>query len=117
MATTYDVSLYQGDSWSIAVQWQDTNGDAMDIADAEVVAQIRKHYADLEDDLDPLIEITNGDGVELDTDNDQIVLSLTPEQTASLRNGKYVYDVQVSVNGTVNTLLRGKVSVIAQVTV
>ena len=69
-----------------------TDGSALDLSEYSVTAQMRKHAVSSakSDFSTSIIDATQG----------SLSLSLTSDQTTSLKPGRYVYDVIITVNGT-----------------
>jgi hypothetical protein len=93
--------IYRGDPWSVPFS-SVLDGEPEPVVAADALAQMK---ADTED-ADPVIEFT----VTVTGDDDEIVtLSLTPEETATLSPGEYVWDFQPDPDS--ETWVRGVVVV------
>lgn len=113
----YDLSIYQGDDFSLTLRLREQNPDLtlgayIDLTGATAKAEIRATAAS----ATVLAEFTA-------TVLDQTVtpgglqLSLTHDQTAGLAAGvNGVWDIQVTQAGLITTYLHGNVTVTAEVT-
>ena len=104
-----DLDIYQGDdpAWEVFVDTGDGVTPA-DITGYTALAQIRRSVAD----QDPVVVVTMTAAVV----SPNVSLSLSHDQT-ELLCGRYVWDLQLtSPAGIITTILRGNVSVTAEVT-
>lgn len=109
MAIYSNLNVDQGTSFNVNVTLEDASGDAFDLTDYTVSAQIRKTYSSLTS-IDFTAAIQNAF-------NGLISLSLDDTQTGNMKPGRYVYDVEVvSPGGVVSRVLEGQVEVFAGVT-
>ena len=109
----FNISLYQGDTWTIAPKWK-IDGFPVNVTGFTAKMQAR------------IASTSTSVIVELSTANGRIVtggmdgtftLTLLPAETSALTPGEYVYDFEVTApNGTVTKLLQGGFSVLAEVT-
>jgi len=125
IAATYNISLYQGDSYSVGFILRDVlrdgsgvpilstggaylAGDALDLDGSTVKAQIRVSEDDSAVAAEFAVDVST-------TVTGKVTLSLTSAQTSALTVGKW--DVQVTFpNGDVLTVLKGAVKVTKEVT-
>lgn len=99
MSIKANIIIDQGTSFIGRVDVTDENQDPIDLTGCVANGQIRKWYSS----LNPAAVFTTN--TTADPTNGYIGLSLTPEQTANLVAGRYVYDVKVT-NPTNNIIIR-----------
>lgn len=109
MATVSNLAIDQGTTYSVTIGVADTTGSARDLTGYTGRAQIRRSY------------YTNSNvafTVSIDNPVDgEIILSLTSNQTSSLKAGRYVYDLElVSNTNTVERVVEGIITVYPEVT-
>lgn len=109
MATVSNLAIDQGTTYSVTIGVADTTGSARDLTGYTGRAQIRRSY------------YTNSNvafTVSIDNPADgEIILSLTSNQTSSLKAGRYVYDLElVSNTNTVERVVEGIITVYPEVT-
>lgn len=111
MAAYVELYMDQGASFSNVININDdlTNAD-IDISGYSVTSQMRRSYYSSNASANITCTIT-------DAPNGEITLSLTPEQTANVKAGRYLFDVliQTSGSGTLR-LLEGIITVTPRVT-
>lgn len=105
---TYEIEIVRGDTWvGPGFRWKDSEGAVVPLEDARM--QIRRSA----DAADAMVTLTVGDGIDL-VDN-TVWPTMTPEQTADLRDA--VFDIEVvSESGQVKTLVEGPFTVSKDVT-
>lgn len=109
---TYDISLYQGDSYYgplITLPDLSGFGGPVDLTTATVTAQIRAK------ETAPDALATFGVDV-VDAGARQIRLTLDAEDTAALVAKKGVWDLQVAEDPWIGTVLKGAVTISREVT-
>lgn len=99
MGIKANITIDQGTSFIGRVDVTDENLDPIDLTGCVANGQIRKWYSSLNA---AAVFTTN---TTADPINGYIGLSLTPDQTAGLEAGRYVYDVKVT-NPTNNIIIR-----------
>jgi hypothetical protein len=85
------------------------DGSVFDLAGYTPAAQIRRNYAT------NTVSATFTSNV-FQAANGTLTLTLTPSQTANLKYGRYVYDVEISSAGVVLRPIEGIITVYPQVT-
>lgn len=109
---TYNLVIYQGDTFEEDFTF-DTGGATptpIDVTGYVFRAQIRRRALDDDALVDFTAEIVDGAA-------GQIMLSLTPEETADLAPGRAVWDLEwTDTLGRVKTHVGGRVRIKAQVT-
>jgi len=116
MAQYEDLEIDQGTDVAIEVHLVNRDGSAKDLALHTVAAKLKRTYnsdSDNTTDFSAIVSSPSSDGV--------ITLSLTNEQTSTLKAGRYVYDVELSFydsdgNNIIERVLEGHVEVSPSVT-
>lgn len=107
----YDIVVYSSTSFRREFRWLPDGVTPMDFTGWNARLMIGKA-------LNPAdLELTNapGDGIELTTTG-QIIVTLTPAQTASLRNTVSFYNLDlIEPDGFVRRFLRGRVNLVVDV--
>jgi hypothetical protein len=111
MAATHNLELRQGDDFTQILSFFEADGTTpKNLTGYQVRAQLRRWPS-------------SPDGIDLVIDTDQLVLggtvtiSLNGATTTALRVRPYVWDLELEEpGGTVQTVLTGSVTVLAQVT-
>jgi len=113
-ATGYvDYEEYEGDTLEMSFNWKDSENTYFDLTQYTAKMQIKKK------DSDPvaLLTLSDTDGITLGNDYANLYINITPEQTADLGKGKYVYDIELTdPAGNVNTLVAGVIVLLQSVT-
>jgi hypothetical protein len=108
MAARLDFTIDQGATFTTTIELTDQNDVEFDLELYTGSGQIRKNY---ESNTYTAFTVT------LDDANAEMTISLTPEQTANLKAGRYVYDVEfVDDLNNVIRVIEGVVTVSPQVT-
>ena len=108
MATKANLIIDQGSTFTVTIDLTDEDDTPIDLTGYTGVSQIRKTFTSLTS-----IAFT----VSINAPTGAITLSLTPQQTAGLVAGRYVYDVELtSSGGTVTRVVEGIATVNPQVT-
>ena len=104
MATYSNIYIDQGSTYSSVVELNDSNGLPYDLTDYSSRAQIRKTYSST-----TAVSFTTSITDPLEG---KVNLSLTAEQTRAMKEGRYVYDVEVyNDSGQVIRICEGQVEV------
>src|SRR5210317_282250 len=110
MGAVANLYIDQGSTFSTTVFVKNDDETAFDLTAYTAAGQIRKSYSS-STKVDFTLEIANPASL------GQINLSLTPTQTSTLEEGRYVYDIEVTSSGDVITrVVEGLVTVSPQVT-
>jgi hypothetical protein len=110
MASIYNLAVDQGTTFLATIQVNDTTGSARDLSGYNGRSQLRRSYFSTSN-VEFTVSITSpADG--------EVKISLTSAQTANLRYGRYVYDVELveTASGNVERILEGIVTVYPEVT-
>ena len=108
MAIIQNLTIDQGTTWSIIIDVTDASGDIKDLTNYTVRSQMRKSYY-----TNTYIEITTEVSSPLDG---EITMSLTAEETAALKSGRYVYDLEIEGNDETLRIIEGIITVNPEVT-
>lgn len=109
MAERRDIGIDQGATVAISVFVTQDDGSPLNLADYVKRSQMRRHFTSR-----TFYEFTCDTG---DDEAGEIVLSLTPEESAAIPAGRYQYDVEIEDNtGNVFRVIEGCVSVFPEVT-
>ena len=110
MGAVANLYIDQGSTFSTTVYVKNDDETAFDLTAHTTAGQVRKSYSS-STAVDFTLEIANPASL------GQINLSLTPTQTSTLEEGRYVYDIEVASSGDVITrVVEGLVTVSPQVT-
>ena len=115
MAQFQEFTFDQGADTSIELHLVDKNGAAKNLSGHTVTAKIKKNYADSAGEATAFTVVNTNAAGGITT------LSLTNTQTAALRTGRHVYDIELSFNDSsgntiVERILEGRIQVTPQVT-
>ncbi|MBR2160587.1 MAG: hypothetical protein IJ938_04650 [Clostridia bacterium] len=110
-AVTQDIEMVKGDTLEYGIQLQGLEG-----AEPNIVFSCALNYyddvlfnADLEDGI-------NRDSYDAETDTATYSIRIAPEKTASLDLDRYYYDLQMVLGDDVITLMRGRLTLLYEVT-
>ena len=110
MASVSNLALDQGTTFTTTIAVNDDTGSARDLVGYTVRGQLRRSYYSA-NSVNWTAQISSPiDG--------EITISLSAAQTANLKPGRYVYDVELVANTTlaVERLIEGIVTVYPEVT-
>ena len=110
MASILNQIIDQGSTWSKQITVYQTDGTTVqNLTGYTVSSQLRKNYTST---AYTTINATNNSPT-----NGIIVMSLTAVQTAALKSGRYVYDLQIAAaDGTVTRVIEGIITIRPEVT-
>lgn len=103
MAAEYNLYIDQGTTFSTQVTIADDFGNPVDLTSASLASQIRRSF--IAKTAYPFTITVN------DATSGIITLSLTATQTAAMTAGRYVYDAQYNIGGTIVRFLKGLVTI------
>ena len=112
----YNGIINQGATWNLAVEWQDNNGQPIDLTGYTAKMQLRTSpMADIADVT--LTSAPNG-GIIIVPLTGTLNLTITAAQTAQLKPQRYTYDLEVTLpqTGFVARLIQGVMNVSAETT-
>ena len=108
MAVYANLTVDQGTDFSSAIDVTDSDGDPVSLVCYTVAGQIRKHY-NSSTKVDFVATVSNATaGI--------VSLSLSAATTNAMKAGRYVYDVEIDLNGTKTRVLEGQLEVTPGVT-
>ena len=110
MASILNQILDQGSTWSKQITVYETDGTTIqNLTGYTVASQLRKNYTST---AYTTINATNNSPT-----SGIIIMSLTATQTAALKSGRYVYDLQITAaDGTVTRVIEGVITLRPEVT-
>ena len=109
MSQLVNLVVDQGSDFVATLDIEDSIGSPIDLVNYDVRGQIRKTYQSM-----TAIDI----GCTKTTNQGEVKLTLTNEQTATLRDGRYVYDIEIvhADLGTVIRVVEGQLTVTPRAT-
>lgn len=111
MAIVANLIIDQGSDFNSTITVEDTVGNALDLTNYSVRGQVRKTYTSNTSFAFACTKVTSqGPG--------KIKIQLTPEQTGSMKPGRYVYDVEIVHTSGIPVIrvIEGQVTVTPRVT-
>lgn len=96
MSQLVNLVVDQGSDFVATLDVEDSIGTPIDLTPYNVRGQIRKSYTSITS-----VEI----GCAKTTNRGEVKLTLTNAQTAAMRDGRYVYDIEI-VHATLGTVIR-----------
>ena len=108
MATKANLVIDQGSTFNTDLTLLDENGNGVYLVGYTANSQIRKWYTS----ENPAATFTTS----INTISSVITLTLTPEETANLVAGRYVYDVEIDDGFEKSRILEGIITVTPEVT-
>jgi hypothetical protein len=110
MARQQNLVIDQGSTFSVTIDISNIVDNSLDLSTYTAKAQMRKSYGS--SSYTEFFVAMNDDNAEK-----QITLSLTSQQTTLLRQGRYVYDVEIeNDDGIVKRIIEGIITVTPEVT-
>lgn len=108
--TTYDLTIYKGETYSLSITLRDADSVPIDLTNYAISGFIKQKYSDSIKlvDLNPtkVVPFTGGG----------ITLGVPATGTAAMPCNIDFYDVEISASGSVTKVLAGKVSVYPEIT-
>lgn len=111
-AGNYKMLCEQGATFSLVITWKDAAGANVNMTGFTAKMQVRKSKTSDDDVM--TLSTANG-GIELGA-NGQIVLLADATETAALKEGQYVYDLEINTGSSVIRLIEGAFVVNGEVT-
>ena len=103
MATTKNLVIDQGATFSANIQFLDNSKNPIALTGYDIKSQMRRSYSSA-NATTFTANITN-------TTTGNVSISLTSGQTANLIAGRYIYDIEANVAATVVRIVEGIVTV------
>jgi len=108
MAVTSNLLIEQGATFAITINYNDDLGNPNDLTSYTAQSKMRRSFYSANSTA-LTASITN-------PANGEIVLSMTAANTANLRPGRYVYDLEVSNASQTLRVIEGIITVLPEVT-
>jgi hypothetical protein len=109
MATVTNLSIDQGTTYSVTFTVNDDTGTARDLTNYQARSQMRRSYYTTANTAFTAIVTSPLDG--------EVNISLTSTQTSALKDGRYVYDIELQApGGAVERIVEGIVTVYPEAT-
>ena len=111
MASILNQTIDQGTTYSKSITVYETDGTTIqNLTGYTAASQLRKNYTST-------ASTTILSTIQRAARNGVIVLSLSSTQTAGLKSGRYVYDLQITAgDGTVSRVVEGVITIRPEVT-
>ena len=112
-ATNNALTIQQGATFSLSVNFEDADENTLDLSSATAAMQGRTSYSA----GSTLFALTQASGITLSDTNPNIVVTISNTATASLTAPLTgVYDLEITLSGTVYRILGGPLHVTPEVT-
>lgn len=109
-AAPLDFTVYAGDSFKVTLTFTDTNNQPIDLSTATLKMQVKRNLGI----PNPALTLTSSDGITISGGSHNI---LSINKVINLKGAVYFYDLQsTATDGTIITYLRGKFTVVQDVT-
>lgn len=111
-AGVYDISTFQGATYTVTVTWKDDNEDPVDLSEYVARFQVRGPGSKLR------LSLTNGEGIVIDEPTSgRMVILIDAPTMAEVKAGTYRYELEMQLGDFVTKLLRGDFKVVSEVAV
>lgn len=104
-AKEFDFEFPRGDTCPVSFEITDNDGNPLDLTGSEIYFTLKKNYTTSSAIIQK--KLTSGT---IEVDGNQGSLVLTHDDTAELKYGSYVYDIQIKTGNYVKTLALGKIT-------
>lgn len=111
-AGIYKMLCEQGATFQLVLTWRDGDGNAVNMDGFTGKMQVRKSKTA----EDAVLTLSTDDGSIVLNDQGEIALLASALQTAELKEGQYVYDIEINTGSTIVRLLEGAFVVNGEVT-
>ena len=113
MAVVYNVEIDQGADWFLDVTYDNPNGTPVNLTGYTAALQMRS----LPSDNNAVLSLSTGSGITITGSTGLVAIRATANQTRSIDEGTYYYDLEItSSGGIVTRLVQGQAVVLAEVT-
>jgi hypothetical protein len=112
-AGIYNFTVDQGSVWDLEIEYQDPDGDPINLTGFTASMQLRREYNSTIADL---TLTTGGGGIIITGATGTIDISATATQTGALEPGFYVYDLELTSGSNISRLIQGQITIAEQVT-
>lgn len=110
-ATEYPLTIERGSTFQKQFRWK-VDGQIVDLTGRTAKMQLRKSYsAPVAFELN-----TSNSRIALGGTAGTVALDLSPEETATIPQGNYLYDLEIYETGVTRKLIRGTAVVLPEVT-
>lgn len=108
MASTKNLVIDKGTTFTEYISYLDNNKNPISLQGYTIAGQMRRSFYSAN-------AVTFSANI-IDAANGNVSISLTAAETANIRDGRYVYDVEATSNTTVKRIIEGLVTVYPGVT-
>lgn len=114
MASTYNILVDQGATYTLAVTYKDSSGTAINLTGYTAAMQLRYSY----DSATAVLSLSSpSNGIVITGASGLVTITISANQTAALSADTFLYDLEITSPTTVKTrLIQGVVVVSAEVT-
>ena len=110
-ATEYPITIEQGSNFQLQFRWK-VDGVIVNLTSSTAKMQLRRSYS-----TPVVFELNNFNGrILLGGALGTVSLELSPEETAEIPAGNFLYDLEITKGAVVRKLIKGSVVVIPEVT-
>lgn len=110
----YDITVQQGANWSLILNWQDDEGEPINLTGYSAKMQIRPYYDSMT--IVATLSTVSG-GITIDPLIGKVTASLTAIQTSAITVLEGVYDMELtSPSGVVTRIIGGAYTLSQEVT-
>ena len=113
MAVSCNVTIDQGATWYLNVEYDNPNGTPVNLTSYTAALQIRS----LPESATAVLSLSTGSGITITGATGLVAISATATQTRAIDEGTYYYDLEItSPAGVVTRLVQGQAVVTPEVT-
>lgn len=113
MAVSYNVTIDQGATWYLNVEYDNPNGTPVNLTGYTAALQLRS----LPESATAVLSLSTGLGITITGATGLVAISATATQTRAIDEGTYYYDLEItSPAGVVTRLVQGQAVVTPEVT-
>ena len=110
-ATEYPITIEQGSNFQLQFRWK-VDGVIVNLTSSTAKMQLRRSYS-----TPVVFELNNFNGrILLGGALGTVSLELSPEETAEIPAGNFLYDLEITTGAVVRKLIKGSAVVIPEVT-
>jgi hypothetical protein len=113
VAVSYNVTIDQGATWYLNVEYDNPNGTPVNLTSYTAALQLRS----LPESATAVLSLSTGSGITITGATGLVAISATATQTRAIDEGTYYYDLEItSPAGVVTRLVQGQAVVTPEVT-
>jgi len=114
LASTYNILVDQGSTYTLAVTYKDSSGTAINLTGYTAAMQLRENY----DSATAVLSLSSpSTGIVITGASGLVTITMSATQTAALSADTFLYDLEIASPASVKTrLIQGVVVVSAEVT-